>query len=264
MENKMIETYNKNVNSDKKEFKELDNSIKVSPYLLEIIRKIEKLDSDDNLDKLSETEKMYYALKIIYEIDKLRKAQIGAIVDDALLYSDTIRYLKSIVKKLSREFKTSSIFGEVTDKPELERHPFVKSLESSKLLGKSYEDATKILCGGFSVNPLAFSHFAEENELAYPIIEKTSPEFAEGSAAAKRDSTSASIAKAYKWAERDVTGKPGSVDNFIAGYLQAYRATNEEVDKERKKMIIKRFGTQDDVDDLLAKKLEMMARNKEI
>jgi len=225
-----------------------------SPYLKSILSK------DTNV--LTETERIYYAIKLIHECDKLQamKAMPGIPYTEIEKYNGIRAVLKSKIRELSKDFKVSSIFGEVIDDTKFDSHPYIKSLESSKLNGRSYEDAADILCKGLKVNPVTFANFALENEIAYPKVDKSNPAFAEGTSSAKQDGRAASIAKAYRWAERSVPGSPGTVDNFVAGYLQAYRATNEEVDRERKKLIIRRYGTQDDADALLAKKLTEMAK----
>lgn len=233
-------------------------AIQISPYIKEIMKKL------DDMDKITETERMYYATMMIQEVEKLRKASVMATIADQEDYSDKIRCLKDYIKRLSTSFKTSGIFGEISDNPDINRHPYIKSLESSKLGGRTYEDAAEILCKGLQINRQAFDNFSKTNALAYPKIDKFSVHFNEGTATARADGGSASIARAYRWAERNVPGEPGSIDNFIAGYLQAYKATGQELEHERRKMIIKRFGNQDDADDLLAKKLRNMAKAGEI
>jgi len=225
-----------------------------SPYLKQIL--------DKDISLLTETERLYFATKLIHECTRLQqlKALPGTPVTDIEELNTLLNLFKLKIRELSRDFKVSSIFGEIIDDKKFDNHPYIKSLNSSKLNGKTYEDAADILCKGLKINPVAFSNFAMENEIAYPKVDKKDPAFADGASTAKQDGRSASIAKAYRWAERAVPGSPGTVDNFIAGYLQAYRATGEEVDKERRKLIIRRYGSQDDADELLAKKLKDMAQ----
>ena len=234
----------------------------ISPYVREIVM---QLNDEKTAAALSDTEKIYYLLKLTYEIHRYKCILASTTnVMEAQELTDRINIFRNLINKIGGDLKTSSLFGEVVDDPDLDNHPFVKSLESSKMSGLSYEEAAEKLCRDLRVSPVTFSNFAEENQVAYPIIDNKSADFLQGNQQAKVDATSSSIAKAYRWAERYVDGRPGSIDNFIAGYLQAYKATNEELERERKKMLIKRYGGQEDADSLMTKRLEAMARNHEI
>lgn len=207
------------------------------------IKEIMNMIDSDTISNYNDSTLVYYAIKLIAEIDRLERSMLNSPTVDQVRVRGLTDSIRASLDKLNSKIHHTDYFNGLTD-----NHTCIRMLSNYRNSGTSLNDAVNEVARQLGTTKGAVTDFIKDAK--YPVFTPGSKEFSLGSDLASKDYGPSSESMYKHIDEYELS--PDKVNDFIAGYLSVKPLTEDESNLEMIKSKLHQFSyTPEAADELI-------------